>query len=211
MNNLKTFLQTCLNLPGAVVINFNKAIQGIEDDVDFYEIGVQQAVEKTPKRFVNICSRDNEVVMIYFKHDHETIQDLYEQNACFMPSEIASAHWSKIVFPNTLTSDEVKKHIVKSHQLICNTLSKKRQNELEQIATENNPYLTFKEKAEQLMKTNSSVEFHYNHIAFWAPTITVDDKPMAYFYNNSVYFKTDNFTQPHAVDADWENSLLFCK
>jgi predicted DNA-binding protein (MmcQ/YjbR family) len=123
MKELKTFLQTSLNLPGAVIINFNKAMPDIENDVDFYEIGVQQAVGKTPKRFANICSRDNEVVMIYFKHDPEIILDLYQQYS-ILPSEIASAHWSKIDFPNELSIESINAFIDKSYQLICVSLPK---------------------------------------------------------------------------------------
>ncbi len=204
MKELKTFLQTCLNLPGAVIINFKKAMPDIENDVDFYEIGVQQAVGKTPKRFANICTRDNEVVMIYFKHDPETIADLYLQNSNIMPSEIASAHWSKIDFPNEFSTETINALINKSYQLICASLPKKRQAELVQIATKANQYLLFKEKVEALMATQSTLEFHYSHMAFWAPTLTVDDKPMAYFHNNAVFVKTDNFIEPNAVDSHWE-------
>jgi hypothetical protein len=44
-------------------------------------------------------------------------------------------------------------------------------------------------------------------MAFWTPTLTVDNKPMAYFYNNAVFVKADNFAQPNAVEGDWITTL----
>lgn len=207
MNDFKTILQTSLQFPGAVIIGYNKAMPGIEGDVDFHEIGVQQAVGKPPKRFLNICVQNNAVVMLYFKHDPEIIADVYKQHSCILPSEVATAHWSKIDYPNALTADEINTYISKSYQLICASLPKKRQAELAQIAAANNLYLLFKERAAAFTVTHSAVEFHYNHMAFWAPTITVDNKPMAYFYNNAVFVKADNFTQPNAVDGDWITNM----
>ncbi len=207
MNDFKTILQASLQLPGAVIIGYNKALPGIEGDVDFYEIGVQQAVGKAPKRFLNICVQSNVVVMLYFKHDPETIADVYKQHNCIIPSEVAAAHWSKIDYPNTLTADEINAHIIKSYLLICATLPKKRQTELAQMATAANAYLLFKEKAEALVASHSSMEWHYNHMAFCTPTLTVDNKPMAYFYNNVVGVKADNCAQRNTGEVDWINTL----
>ena len=164
--------EEALRLPGAVLVRTDANLYRSPRDVA-YEIGIEQPSEN--KRFANVF-RHGADVALYFRHDPAEAERLYSAHPkVIKPSEIASKHWSKLLYVKD--APELASALLRhSYELILKSCPKKGQRLVAEIAGEENRFLVFHEAALRLLKRDG-VSLSYTGV----PVLSSGIRPAAKF------------------------------
>ncbi|UII25071.1 hypothetical protein LVD15_17370 [Fulvivirga maritima] len=180
--NYDKLLKMTFEKPGSVFLS-NEIGNFKDPDDEFLEIGIQQSQFKEAKRFVNFFrAADVDGCGTYFKHNPETIKEIYEQDSNIKPSEMSPKYWSMMLFSEATDWELAEELINQSYEMVFTKLPKKEQTRLNNPHYLPNTFWQFHEFCLSMSKKYESLFYNYKI----DPTLSFGGRRLAQFEENQL-------------------------
>jgi predicted DNA-binding protein (MmcQ/YjbR family) len=183
----------------ASVIVANDVVHFRDPDNVAFKIGIQRSDVKAAPAFCYLFWNTKSGAALYFKHDPEKIQAIYQQRPHVLPSEIATQYWSKVFLDQETDLAFLLGLIDTAYALVLPKLPKGEQQKIAAISIPN-PSWAFHLLALELMEQDKNWHLDYNI----CPELRYKIKLIGGLVHHTLIVRGVDILD----QADWRDSLI---